>query len=383
MNSKYNCVVIVIDCLRRDKCLITDTPTIHSLIKEGTFFDQAISSTSTTSPSFASILTGLYPFQHGIRSLSGYKLDEKAKTIAERLNKHGYYTHAEITGPLLPELGLNRGFDKYNWRKAEKNINSDWFDKIAKKFKENDFKEPWFVLLHLFELHQSQETKIPDYINGDTRYDEILSYLDFKLESILNNIDQENTLIILTGDHGDRLANNKFEIFFEKIKRGIKIVKEKLGLETPITNPSIGHGFNVYEPLIRVPLIFRHEKIFPKGKTIPNQVRQVDIYPTILDVLDIDFKNENIAGKSLLDIFEGEEKNRMAYIEACGAVLEDKKYWRAGVRSSGYKYIWRPWSGKKSEELYNLEADPTEENNIVEKKPKIAKKLRRYAEEIR
>lgn len=134
--GRKNVLFLLVDCLRADKCWgnkrTAKTPTIDSLCQKGTVFSQAISTTTTTSPSVASILTGVYPPVHGIRSLSGYKLNHRMKTLAEVFLENGYNTYAEVTGPLLPVLGLNKGFDEYKLRDRNDNLYSSWYESLLR-----------------------------------------------------------------------------------------------------------------------------------------------------------------------------------------------------------------------------------------------------------
>jgi arylsulfatase A-like enzyme len=387
--GKKNCLLTVVDCLRADKCWSPEirTPTIDYLTENGTSFTQAIASTSTTSPSFASILTGLYPPAHGIKSLSGFRLNNEVETLPEILKKDGYSTYAEVTGPLLPEVGLNRGFDRYHCRDPGDNVNSDWYKNLAKKFEEGDLEEPWFMLLHLFELHRGhKEMKIPKddpRIKGNNRYEKTLSYMDLRFGDLLESLNLDQTLVVLCADHGQRIAESKFDELIQKVKTAHRLIKKKIGLDAPRTNPSIGHGFHVYDPLVRIPLIFMNKELFPEGRKVSSQVRQIDIFPTLVDTLGLEFEGE-IHGKSVMSLLEdGEKEERLAYMEACGAVLEDKKYWRAGIRTNKYKYIWAPYNEAISEELYDLEKDPEEKENIADDMPGLTKNLRQWGERIR
>lgn len=322
MPKAKNCLLIIIDCLRADKCWNPKirTPNIDHLTENSISFTQAITSASTTSPSFASLLTGLYPSAHGIRSLAGFKLDKKVKILPEVFKEKGYTTYAEVTGPLLPELGLDRGFDEYTCRDRWDNVNSEWYQNLVKRL-DGGLEEPWFMLLHLFELHKSQrELEIPENdprITGDNRYEKILSYLDLRLGDLLDSLDLDQTLVVLSGDHGEMMPESIFDKIVHKARAGRRLIKKKMGLEAPFTNPLIGHGFHVYDKLVRIPLIFVNPSLFPKGREISSQVRQVDIFPTLIDVLDLEFEGET-HGKSVMSLLENGEEERWAYMEAYG-----------------------------------------------------------------
>lgn len=381
----------MVDCLRYDK--ITDqkvkTRNVDSLRSKGISFKQTIATTSTTTPSFASILTGLYPPKHGLRSLSGYKLKSGIRTLPEILKEKGYTTYAEVTGPLLPELGLDRGFDVYNCREPEENTDSIWFENFLEKLEKGKLEEPWFLLLHLFDLHRSQEglysNELPvesSKIKGTNRYEEIVSYLDLKIGELLEKINQQETSILLTADHGQRIAENSLDKLTQKAKTAKRKIKKAFGLDAPRLNPNIGHGFHIYEPLIRIPLILNGPSISYEGKEVTSQIRQIDIFPTVMDVLSLKFE-EKIQGKSALNLLEDGEEERPAYMESCGSTLEDKKYWRAGVRTEAYKYIWAPHNENISEELYDLKKDREENDNIAKERPKVVKALRDWGEKVR
>ncbi|MEW6097026.1 MAG: sulfatase-like hydrolase/transferase [bacterium] len=183
-----NVLFLLIDSLRADMCFgenrTVKTSTIDALTQKGTIFTQAISTTSTTSPSVATIMTGLYPFAHGIRSLRGYKLNPNCTTLAEVLRENGYRTCGMVTGPLSKELGLDKGFDEYIYRQKESNLYIGFAKELTHYLKENCQKQPWFLFVHLFELHVSIRPlveKCPLRRGGKNLYEKALSYLDYQL----------------------------------------------------------------------------------------------------------------------------------------------------------------------------------------------------------
>ena len=108
-----NVLLVVIDCLRADRLEGVGEariPGLHRLRDEGLSFTQAISGASNTTPSFATMLTGRYPFAHGVRKLRS-KLGTGVPVLAEMLAAHGYHTVGRVTGPLFRESGIGRGFE--------------------------------------------------------------------------------------------------------------------------------------------------------------------------------------------------------------------------------------------------------------------------------
>src|SRR3954471_2931877 len=116
-----NVLLITIDTLRADALGCyggpASTPALDNLAAHGVRFDFAHAHAVTTLPSHASILTGTYPFQHGIRDNSGYRLAPKSRTIATLLGQAGYATAAFVAAfPLHSRFGLNQGFGVYDDR---------------------------------------------------------------------------------------------------------------------------------------------------------------------------------------------------------------------------------------------------------------------------
>src|SRR6202022_4526188 len=117
-----NFVLITIDTLRADALGFygnrkVETPNLDRLAGEGLVFDSAHASNVVTLASHANILTGLYPYQHGVRENSGFRLPPQIPTLATLLKERGYATGAFVGAfPLDSRFGLNRGFDVYDDR---------------------------------------------------------------------------------------------------------------------------------------------------------------------------------------------------------------------------------------------------------------------------
>src|SRR5258708_7962716 len=119
--AKQNVLLVTIDTLRADALGCyggpAPTPALDRLAAESPPFDFATAPGVTTLPSHASILTGQYPFRHGLRDNSGYRLPPSARTAATMLKQAGYATAAFVAGfPLHSRFGLNQGFDLYDDR---------------------------------------------------------------------------------------------------------------------------------------------------------------------------------------------------------------------------------------------------------------------------
>jgi hypothetical protein len=142
------------------------TKNFDSLAERGTSFSQAICTCTTTTPSFSSILTGCYPPKHGVRGLQGYRLSASVTTMAEAFAAAGYNTFAEVTGPLLKETGILRGFEDAHHRQAYRVPFFDWRDRVIARIEA--FPEPWFLLLHIWEVHRPYRSP-PDFTKRNDR----------------------------------------------------------------------------------------------------------------------------------------------------------------------------------------------------------------------
>ena len=395
MSIQPNVLFLLMDGLRADRVYgdgrTAITPAIVSLRSQGTSFQQMVSTTSTTTPSVASLMTGLYPIAHGIRTLSGYKLANR-RTMAETFHKAGYYTRAEVSGPLLPSLGLGRGFDEYVYRSEQDYLDKPWGEDFMKKLAEGQFPEPWFLFLHLWELHVLWEKRWPVMRRvsrpfnhprfGKSSYDRALSQLDVQIGKLLASVDPQRTLIVLTSDHGEKIFHSTQEENFVRRQQRLKQIlpwhrNARPRPEEQCRSLKIGHGFHLYEDLIRIPCILTG-RLFPLNHSIPNLVRQIDIFPTLIDALSLrPSEGLNLHGHSLVPLLHGQTwEDHHAYLEAVGQSLSSEKDWLAGIRTPQYKFIFGPNNPTIPEELYDLIRDPHETHSLLQEQPGLAGELK-------
>src|SRR5262245_45112513 len=247
-----NILFLLIDCLRADAIVGSDrgaqTPTLDRLVRNGVACTQAVSSASSTTPCVASLLTGTYSFVHGIRSIFGLKMSARVSSLAEAFQVHGYQTVAEVSGPLFPETGLDRGFDAYHFREGSAYLSTTWGADLRRRLRTAEFRSPWFLFLHLWELHHHRHI-LPEFGShtyGRNRYERALSSLDPELATLLAVL-PPGTLIIVHGDHGERIVKTDLRY------RAYRIWRDLLGRTTAKRE---GHEMDIYEDLIRVPQVF-------------------------------------------------------------------------------------------------------------------------------
>jgi len=414
---KPNILFIVLDALPADRCLgkkkTSKTPSIDTLIERGVSFEQAISSATGTRASFGSLFTGLVPFKSAIRGgVWHYKLKPNINNYIRILKKHGYHAYSTLPNlTAMTEIFLE--FEKDDYPFYGYRLHNGLGKQILKKLEPNVMKEPWIYLLHLLDTHKpiSYPNKFDHDEYGKDEYDRMISSVDFWIEKIIEKINFEKTIIIITADHGDYIRsiehNNKrlsFEykvlaspalkiskmtprfLYTSKIKtfllvRSIvtKIKLMKLGRElTPYEKRVLNLSRSkpnhfLFDNVVRVPLIISGHNI-SSAEPIKQQVRMIDIFPTIMEIIGIP-KNDGVDGRSLVSLINGKRLDDLpAYIETNINVnnVEEGGY---GIRTSKYKFFRRVPDNDKRLHLYDLKKDPLEENNIANSRPELVEEM--------
>ncbi|HJU42498.1 MAG TPA: sulfatase, partial [Vicinamibacterales bacterium] len=363
-SPEQNLLLVTIDTLRADALGSyggrAATPHLDRLAQRGLRFTFAHAHAVVTLPSHASIHTGRYPFDHGVRDNAGYRLEEQQETIAEIARRTGMATGAFVGAfPLDRQFGLDQGFDVYRDVGGRMVAQAD-FSFTERRAEEvvrdaiawiTDQKGKWFAWVHVFDPHAGYTPPAPfDTTYGADPYAGEVAYVDSALGPLFDRAAASSrpTLVVVTADHGEGLGEH--------------------GEAT--------HGTFAYESTLRVPLIVT--QVGPGGtegggRVIDTPVRHVDVLPTIADVFGFD-RSEGLPGASLLAM-AGEP--RPSYFEAMTPML--KRGWAPlwGVVAGFDKYIELP-----IREVYNLAADPKETRNLAAsdamKTPALIAELRRF-----
>jgi arylsulfatase A-like enzyme len=383
MMTRPNILFLLIDCLRADAILGersgARTPTLDRLVRSGTAFTQAVSSASSTTPCVASLLTGTYSFIHGIRSIFGFKLNPSVPSLVERFQEQGYHTYAEVSGPLFPETSLDRGFATYQFREAAAYLSSSWGTDLRRRLRGGVFQSPWFLFLHLWELHHHRHI-LPAFrgrAHGRNRYERALSSLDSELATLIEALPHD-TLVVLHGDHGEHVVQTDLQY------RLYRLVRDLLGRTTQKRE---GHEMDISEDLIRVPLVFTPlngagQLPIRSGTRNAQLVRQIDVLSTLLDLIGASPPTD-IHGQSLTAaLLRGEYLHLEAYLEAFLRIRSDPRNRRVGWRTEEWKYIYAPQNSGLPEELYHLRDDPRERRNVATQRPDVAAELRNRIETL-
>ncbi|MBI3493426.1 MAG: sulfatase-like hydrolase/transferase [Acidobacteria bacterium] len=351
-----NVLLITIDTLRADALSCyggqAATPVLDRLASEGVRFDFAHAHSVLTLPSHISILTGQYPFQHGVRDNSGYRVAPDTRTAATLLKRAGYRTAAFVAAfPLHSRFGLNQGFDVYDDRFGESRAPTEFamperpaadMVPIARAWLAQRVKSPdhehWFAWLHVFDPHAPYRPPAPFDARYAARpyYGEVAA-TDAALAPLLEDprASTQPTLVIVTGDHGEGLGEHGEQ----------------------------SHGLFAYEATLRVPLIIAEmgNRASSAGEVSSVPARHVDILPTILDAVGQALPSD-LPGRTLLPAAErsGGSSPRPSYFEAMGAMLNRGWAPLAGVLIDRDKYIDLPLP-----ERYDLATDPGERENLA------------------
>jgi len=349
-------VLVTIDTLRADRLSCygnrdVATPHLDRIATEGALARDASVHAPLTRPSHVSILTGLYPAEHGIRDNVSPPLSEKIPTLAQVLQSAGYRTAAFVSSIVLSsQSGLSRGFETYadSFEISENDARflntiqrrGDGPTQEAIEWITANRGERFFLWLHLYDPHDPYEPPEPyasryrgrEYDGEVAWSDELMGRLDDALSKLGL---KETTLLVVTSDHGEGLGEHG---------------------ETH-------HGFFLYESTLRVPLLLRGPGVRP-GLRLEGTARSVDLLPTALDFLGVVAPaGQAFSGRSLAGALRGEELLPAVptYAETLVPLLHFGWSDLHAAREREWKFILAP-----RPELYNVQKDAEElENRIV------------------
>jgi arylsulfatase A-like enzyme len=385
----YNVVLISLDTQRRDYMSCYGhpkklTPVQDALAGRGVKFDNCVVNCGWTLPQHTTLLTGAFPTRHGQIHLDRTRqLDERFTLLAEVFQEAGYMTYGFGNQNGYGggwEYGFARGMRHYTTVYPFNNMMELTPDAIGSSLRAAAGK-PFFLYLHTNDTHEPFAASEPfgsmwggSYVN---KYEGQVTYADHYLGKIFEQLAElgvlENTLIVVTSDHGSEFAEHGF---YEK----------KLNL----------HG-----EIARIPLIMALPGELPTKATVPGLCQTADIMPTILDICSLPIP-KTVDGQSLLPRIQGKRKKGWPIVFAHTHHEKWYNYEQFSATTERYKFIRCAPFNKHPErikgnighrfarlqevavcrngfwrELYDLKADPDEQNNIVEPKPEVAADLER------
>lgn len=420
-SEQWNVLLITLDTTRADRmsCYgygIETTPRMDALAADGVLFERALSTAGITPMSHSSILTGLNNYRHGMRVFYSeevsHRLKDEVDTLPEILARQGYRTAAMVSSyPVSEVYNLDQGFETFHtgldvqeldltgqqrheelWKEGGKistqrrgDLTVDdalaWLD-------ENGEGSPWCMWVHMFDVHDfslvppveyAQRFGIEAYptdVGGrsnewrERMYDPEMAWLDDQVGRLLGWLEDqgqlERTIVVITADHGQGLSD---------------------GLER--------HGWAkhrlLYDWSVHVPLIL-HAPGLESGVRVSQQVRTIDILPTLLELLDLPMR-QPVDGQSMLPLVRGEEEPapRIAYADALnkydthsparGLPSHSARENLYMVCDGRWKLIYKELRGEH--ELFDLKNDPLELVNLAAEKPEEVERLAAFLRERR
>lgn len=406
-------ILVVMDTARRDHLSLygysrATTPGLAWLAEEAAVYEQAYSPAPWTPPAHASIFTGLLPADHGTDG-DYTTFDPPVKTLPEILREAGYSTAAIVNNPTLaPDFGWDRGFDDYRdtwskpgfsvanlvWRWRSRHEDWPWFGSAgrtvaaARRWWVATAPRPRFLFMNFIDPHSpygephrfrdiflDDDTRNAEDLSNDSedydagvvraegsglrrvvaRYDGDIRYLDSRLERLFRWLDSrgelDETLIVVTADHGERLG-----------ERGL-----------------LGHQLGVDDVLLRIPLVVRLPSKVPAGR-FSKLVHNHGILMTIVDLLGLD--HDRGATEPSLD-----RQNHpvvIAQMRHQGKMLDHLVSTYPGFDPTPFEGNWFAacdgrWklvrTGQNELRLYDLANDPEESENVLSEHPDHAARL--------
>ena len=388
-----NLILISVDTLRADHLgaygYRRDTsPTLDRLAREGALFESVVADSSWTLPTHATLFTGVGQGTHRV-GFGGNRLEERHRTIAERLKARGYRTGGFWSGPYLhPFFGFGQGFDVYEGVLGElylddaervdgskthqmnlashESITSPAVIDAGIDFVERAGDEPFFLFLHLFDPHydfmppdELWRRFDPDYRGTITSYrfafsplihpgmdprdlehlvalyDGEILFTDQHIGRLVDALDRrglaEDTVIAVTADHGEE--------FFEHGQKG--------------------HRNHLHDEVVKVPWIVRGRDVKP-GRRIAEQVRHVDVAPTLLGLLGEPAREDEVMGMDLSGVLRGDDAAPRE-VPAVSRLMREKNEVHAALRTRAWKYIRIEREGEPPvEQWFDLAVDTGE-----------------------
>jgi len=376
------------------------SPHIDAFAKQATLFRKAIATSPWTLPTHASIMTGKFPFEHGARTFKIREnvvrenpLDESFLTLAEALKQEGFSTVAFTanTGYLAPRWQLAQGFDIYENKRVDGNL----INEAVFKWLDAQTGEPFFLFLNYMDTHSPYNThkssKRPDFLAHVTTkwagrgrmfedlttrlikgeeprpeeelqllsdlYDIAIANLDEYIQALLDGLRErglyEDMMIVLTSDHGEYFGEHDL----------------------------VEHGKDVYHRGLWIPLIVKYPNQ-QDGEVVESGISAADIPRLVFSRFPRDI------ARRYLPQFSDEPGDHVVISEQYYAI---PAHWRPAWRNRFNReravvYDW-PYkliqSSDGDHELFDLESDPDEMQNLITQRPKVTARLRSQLEDFK
>ncbi|MBD3336957.1 MAG: sulfatase-like hydrolase/transferase [Candidatus Eisenbacteria bacterium] len=378
-------VLVIIDTLRADHVGCyghgrIETPHIDRLAAEGILYENAVTAAPVTLPAVATMLTGAYPAQHGIRDNGPYRLSGRWTTVAERFRSEGYRTGAFVSAAVLSrDHSLDQGFETYDddlsipyvsYHPLARSL-ADYHQGVERRAAQTvDRALEWvarhggedgFLMVHLFDPHVPRDPPPPfNETYQDRLYEGEIAYVDREVGRLCDAIrrirGEADVYTLFVADHGEGLGDHEEQL----------------------------HGDLLYEETLHVPLII-HGPGIPGGIRVREVVRTCDIAPTLCVLAGLEPPEWSIGGvlpglaprRSGPAISTAVPLAAGAYVETFRPRLTHGWCELRGFRTDRWKVIVGP-----GVELYDLLTDPGETRDVAQEHPALCDSLRRLMNRV-
>lgn len=412
-NKRPNIIFILIDALRADRLgcygnLENHTPVMDSIAAESVIFNRVVAQSSWTQPSIASLFCSYYPSVHKVRKWRKIPKEKRAKakkvavlndnfiTLAESLQKSGYDTAAFVANPwIVPELGFAQGFEHFDSSFANNTTPGDMVNKAAVTWLRNrNSDKPFFCYLHYMDVHGPYNSR-PEIL--EPLLNRVDSQAD-KYELSEKQIAKLGYLYELPGDDKRIERHKRLSVYREYWEarynagvreidlyiKDLRVQLEAMNLwddsytiitsdhgESLLEHGYWDHGLSLHDTELHVPLLLRWPGTLSEGMMINKTVRLIDLMPTIVEQLGTQ-EVVGLQGRSLMGEIKG--KNVKSEVAAFAECTKSKDLKAAYL--DGWKLIM-PWGNQSVShvELYNIEEDPLEQNELSKMYPNRVKML--------
>ena len=356
--SPPNVLLVTLDTVRADRIGAygygkASTPVLDRLAREGVRFADATTQAPLTGPAHAALLTGLYPARLGVRDNATTPVPETATTAAELFKGKGYRTGGFVGSFIVSAAyGFAQGFDTFDAefpgfsdsQKLQVQRRGDAVVDAALAWLGTGGAQPFFAWVHLYDAHAPYEPPAPfDARFAASPYDGEIAYVDACIGRLIAVLERsgrlDRTLIAVVSDHGESLGEHGEQ----------------------------EHGMFLYEGALKIPWILRLPGRAHAGRTVAEQVRGIDVLPTIAALAGAAAPPGD--GESVAAVIEGKPRREPppSYAETWYPKWHYGWSELASIRAEGRKYIDAP-----RPELYDLRTDASEARNLVDSRGALA-----------
>lgn len=383
LDERRNLILISADTLRARSVSAygyprPTTPNIdRRLAAQGVMVRDVIAPMPFTPASHMTLFTGLEACAHGVMGIDD-ALPRDIVTLAEVLRDAGYETAAFTENAfLVAGGGFDRGFDTYVENRSDASLASGYArETIAatQKWLQRNRRQPFFLFVHTYQVHEPYtpprafRALLPDteddgdHARDRDDYDREIRYLDELLGSLFDEIErlglEENTLVVLTSDHGEGFGEHP---------------------------NSVGHNYALFDEAVRVPFILRSPGQLPSGEVAETQVGLLDVMPTVLELLDL-APPSGLDGKTFASVLRGDLEDAAAFAERpvfmrSTPMLTDPETGKP--RSNVHGLRTKRWKFVAPRGLYDLRNDPLETERVNRAHPEVAEGFAQIVSEHR